>query len=95
MIVGALRLRDATRGPEAQPRPLHEQAFDAHPQLQCLLVDGEESGTEADFVGNHIGEYAGIPATGKEVRVPYSVVYDLVGEQFSGIRTATPGFIHW
>jgi predicted ester cyclase len=28
-------------------------------------------------VGKHIGEFAGIPATGKEFRVPLCVVYDL------------------
>lgn len=67
-------------------RYLHEQAFDAHPQLKCLLVDGEKSAIEADFVGKHIAEFAGKPATGKEVRVPYSVVYDLEGEQIVALR---------
>ena len=67
-------------------RYLHEQAFDAHPQLKCLLVDGEKSAIEADFVGKHIAEFAGKPATGKEIRVPYSVVYDLEGEQIAALR---------
>ena len=67
-------------------RYLHEQAFDAHPQLKCLLVDGEKSALEADFVGKHIAEFAGKPATGKEIRVPYSVVYDLEGEQIAALR---------
>ena len=67
-------------------RYLHEQAFDAHPQLKCLLVDGEKSAIEADFVGKHVAEFAGKPATGKEIRVPYSVVYDLEGEQVAALR---------
>jgi predicted ester cyclase len=67
-------------------RYLHEQAFDAHPELKCLLVDGEKAAIEADFVGKHVAEFAGKPATGKEVRVPYSVVYDLVGEQIAALR---------
>ena len=67
-------------------RYLHEQAFDAHPQLKCLLVDGERSAIEADFVGKHVAEFAGKPATGKEIRVPYSVVYDLEGEQVAALR---------
>lgn len=67
-------------------RYLHEGAFDARPQLKCLLVDGEKSALEADFVGTHIAEFAGIPATGKEIRVPYSVVYDLEGEQIAALR---------
>ncbi len=36
---------------------------------------------EGDFVGKHIGEFAGIPATGKDVCVPLCVVYDLVNDQ--------------
>jgi predicted ester cyclase len=70
----------------AMIRYLHEQAFDARPQLKCLLVDGEKSAIEADFVGTHVAEFAGKPATGKEVRVPYSVVYDLEGEQIAALR---------
>jgi predicted ester cyclase len=32
---------------------------------------------EASFVGKHIGEFAGISATGKQVNVPLCVSYDL------------------
>jgi predicted ester cyclase len=67
-------------------RYLHEQAFDAQPQIKSLLVDGERAALEADFVGRHIAEFAGKPATGKEIRVPYSVVYDLEGEQITALR---------
>jgi predicted ester cyclase len=67
-------------------RYLHEQAFDARAQIKCLLVDGEKSALEADFVGTHIAEFAGRPATGKDIRVPYSVVYDLEGDQISALR---------
>jgi predicted ester cyclase len=28
-------------------------------------------------VGKHIGEFAGVPATHKDVRIPLCVVYDL------------------
>jgi predicted ester cyclase len=67
-------------------RYLHEQAFAAQPQIKCLLVDGEKSALEAEFVGKHIAEFAGQPASGKEIRVPYSVVYDLEGEQIAALR---------
>ena len=33
--------------------------------------------SRGDLVGKHIGEFAGIPATNKLVRVPLCVVYDL------------------
>jgi predicted ester cyclase len=36
---------------------------------------------EGDFVGKHIGEFTGIPATGKDVCVPLCVVCDLANDQ--------------
>jgi len=41
---------------------------------------------KADFVGRHVAEFAGKRATGKEIRVPYSVVYELEGEQITALR---------
>jgi hypothetical protein len=32
---------------------------------------------EAMVVGKHTGDFAGIPATGRDVRVPLAVVYDM------------------
>lgn len=52
-------------------------AFDATAETTNLLFADGQAVAEADFVGKHIGEFAGIPATGKEVRVPLCVVYDL------------------
>ena len=71
---------DLHEGPEAVARMLHyvyHVAFDAHAETRNLVVDDGKAVLEADFVGTHIGEFAGIPATGKEVRVPLCVVYDL------------------
>jgi predicted ester cyclase len=67
-------------------RDLHERAFDAHPELKCMLVDGERAVAEAEFVARHIAEFAGRPASGKEVRVPYTVMYDLEGERIKALR---------
>jgi len=38
---------------------------------------------EAEFVGTHTGEFAGIPATGRKVRVPFCVVYDVQGDRIT------------
>ena len=67
-------------------RYFHNQAFDAQPELKCLLVDGERAVVEVDFVARHIAEFAGRPATGKHVRVPYTVVYDLEGDSIKALR---------
>ena len=71
-------------------RYVHESAFDARMELKNLLVDDGKAAIEADFVGTHTGEFAGIQATSRAVRVPYSVVYDLRGDQISALRIYFP-----
>ena len=71
-------------------RYMHEQAFDARPELKSLLVDEGKAAIEADFTGTHTGEFAGVAPTGRAVRVPYSVVYDLRGDQISKLRIYLP-----
>ena len=56
-------------------------AFDATAIARVTLFGEHNAMVEGDFVGKHIGEFAGIPATGKEVRVPLCVVYDLEAGQ--------------
>jgi len=71
-------------------RYVHEGAFDARMELKSLLVDAGKAAIEADFVGTHIAEFAGLQATGREVRVPYSVVYDLQDDKISALRIYFP-----
>ena len=71
-------------------RYMHEQAFDARPELKNLLIDEGKAALEADFVGTHTGEFAGVAPTGRAVRVPYSVIYDLRGDQISNLRIYLP-----
>ena len=65
---------------------LHEQTFDARPDLTNLLVGEGTAAVEAVFVGTHTGEFAGIPATGREVAVPYAVFYDLADGEITALR---------
>jgi len=71
-------------------RYMHEKAFDARPELKSLLVDEGKAAIEADFIGTHTGEFAGVAPTGRAVRVPYSVIYDLHGDQISKLRIYMP-----
>jgi len=58
-------------------------AFDAAAATRTVLFGDHNAMVEGDFVGKHIGEFAGIPATGKDVRVPLCVVYDLENDQIT------------
>ena len=58
-------------------------AFEATATTRVMIF-GENNGmVEGDFVGKHIGEFAGIAATGKDVNVPLCVVYDLANDQIT------------
>jgi predicted ester cyclase len=65
---------------------LHQQTFDAHPELTNRLVGEGSAAIEAVFVGTQTGEFAGIPSTGAQVAVPYAVFYDLADGQITALR---------
>jgi steroid delta-isomerase-like uncharacterized protein len=65
---------------------LHQHTFDAHPQVQNLVIGEGAAAVEVVFVGTQTGEFAGIPATGMEVAVPYSVFYDLADGKITTLR---------
>lgn len=71
---------DEHEGPDAVRRMLdyiYHHAFDARLEERSRIVTDKQAVIEGHFVGTHIGEFAGIPATGRPVRVPLCVVYDL------------------
>ena len=71
---------DEHRGVEAVKGMLHfiyHVAFEARAEGRNMVFADGQAVLEADFVGKHIGEFAGVPATGKDVRIPICVVYDL------------------
>lgn len=61
-------------------------AFDATADVKNIFFDDGKALVEADVVGKHIGEFAGIPPTGKDFRVPLCVVYDLENDQIKRAR---------
>jgi len=62
---------------------VYHTAFDAHAETRNMFFADGKAVLEADFVGKHIGEFAGVPATGKDVRVPLCVIYDLKADKIT------------
>ena len=61
-------------------------AFDAHAEMKTLVIDDQHAFGEWDFVGRHIGDFNGIPATGRDVRVPLAVAYDFADGRITAGR---------
>ena len=68
----------------------HTQAFDARPDVKGLIVGDGSATLEADFVGTHTGEFAGVAPTGAELRVPYAVCYDVADGAITALRAYMP-----
>jgi len=70
-------------------------AFDAHAETTTVFADDDHGVFEGFVVGRHTGEFAGVPATGKDVRVPICVTYDFRdGQIVAGrIYVAVPAFL--
>ncbi len=82
VVFTSMATGDEHRGVEALAgmlQHIYHVAFDARAETRSLIVADNQAVLEGDFVGKHIGEFAGVPATGKTVRVPLCVVYDLEG----------------
>jgi len=69
---------------------LHTTIFDARPVFRGSLAGEEIALLEADFVGRHVGEIGGVAPTGKDVKLPYCVVYDIRDERISALRAYFP-----
>jgi predicted ester cyclase len=70
-------------------------AFDATAETKNVIVGAGIAVLEADFVGRHIGEFAGVAPTGKDVRVPLVVIYDVRDDRIVEGRVyfETPAFL--
>ena len=69
---------------------LHTQAFHAQPELVNLLTGETTAMLEAVFVGTHSGDFAGLSATGQQVRMPYSIAYDVRDGSIVALRAYFP-----
>ncbi len=67
-------------------RNFHAKAFEAAVSVRRVLSGHGGSTAELVFEGVHTGEFAGIPATGTQVSLPYCAAYDFTGGAISAIR---------
>lgn len=71
---------EKTIGRESVGQMLHyiyHVAFDARAEIKNKIITENKAVLEFDFIGKHIGEFAGVQPTNKQVNVPICVVYDL------------------
>jgi predicted ester cyclase len=71
---------EETKGREAiagMLQYMYHIAFDARAEVINTVITEDKAILEAQFKGKHIGEFAGLAATNKEVDVPLCVSYDL------------------
>jgi steroid delta-isomerase-like uncharacterized protein len=77
------------KGPEDVLQMLHyfyNVAFDATFDVKNMIFADGQAALEYDFTGRHIGEFAGVPATGKTVHVPLAVIYNLENDRIRHAR---------
>ena len=89
-IEGTEQRAEGPDGVEGLIDYFHMEAFDARPELKNTLFADDGAVAELDFVGKHAGEFAGVAATGRVVRVPYCVVYELQAEEIKALRLYLP-----
>jgi len=89
VVFTSMNTAEEDRGPEGVSQSLnyiYHVAFDARFELTNLIVEGGIGAAEAQFVGQHIGEFAGIPPTHKHIRVPLCVVYEVENDKIKRAR---------
>ncbi len=69
---------------------LHRQTFAATPVVKGLVVDGDRAMLEAEFKGRHVGEFAGLAATNREISVSYAVAYEVDDDLIRALRAYMP-----
>lgn len=57
----------------------YNKSLTAHAEVVNSIFSDNKGLLEAVVVGKHTGEFGGIPATGKNVRVPLAVSYEVEG----------------
>jgi len=70
------------RGREAIAKHLdafYNKSLTAHAEVVNSIFSDNKGLLEAMVIGKHTGEFGGVPATGRDVRVPLAVSYEVEG----------------
>ena len=65
---------------------IYHVAFDAKAEVTHTIITEDKAVLEGFFVGKHMNDFAGLPATQKNVRVPLCVSYDLENSMIKEAR---------
>ena len=87
-LIGTAQVISGRSAVEDFIRYAHETAFDSSVEVRTVTLDqdGNRCALELVFSGPHTGDFIGIPATGREVRVPYCAYYELTDDGISSVR---------
>jgi len=69
---------------------MHTSSFDAHPELVRMVAGDGAALLEAVFIGRHTGTWDGLAPTGRDVRLPYAMAYDIADGQITALRAYFP-----
>jgi ketosteroid isomerase-like protein len=69
---------------------MHTRSFEAHPELVSLVTGDGVVLLEAVFAGRQVGTWEGVPSSGRDVRVPYAMAYDVAGGSITALRAYLP-----
>jgi hypothetical protein len=69
---------------------MHSSSFDAHPEWVGLGTGDGAAMLEAVVIGRQVDTWEGVPATGRDVRLPYAMAYDIAGGFITALRSYFP-----
>jgi predicted ester cyclase len=65
---------------------MYKVAFEASMERTKFVINDDNALVEGYFVGTHIGEFQGLPATRKKVRAPMCITYSIKDEMINEAR---------
>jgi steroid delta-isomerase-like uncharacterized protein len=69
---------------------MHTRSFDAHPELVSLVTGDGTAMLEAVFIGRQVDTWEGVPATGRDVQMPYAMAYDIADGFITALHAYFP-----